>query len=143
MARILIIDDDQAVRLTVKLLLDRQGHEAMIAESARHGLKLLESQSFDLLIVDIFMPDIDGLETINRIRQGQKHIPIIAISGHSFRSALNSPPDFLAMAIRLGAVRSLQKPFSPRDLAVAIDDILKVPATASQAHRSGRSGSGT
>jgi CheY-like chemotaxis protein len=73
-----------------------------------------------LLIVDIFMPGMDGLETIRNIHQMQRDIPIIVISGYAFRTALESVPDFLGMAMKFGAVSSLQKPFRPSQLLSAV-----------------------
>jgi len=64
-ANILVIDDDTAVLATVELVLKRQGHEVITTTDAYAGLGRLEQASFDLVIVDIFMPEMDGLETIN------------------------------------------------------------------------------
>jgi CheY-like chemotaxis protein len=116
MARIQVIDDDQAIRTTIKLLLEREGHDVFLAEDGRKGIQQFQKDRFDLLIVDIFMPGMDGLETIRTIHQIQPDIPIIVISGYAFRSVLESVPDFLGMAIKLGAVSSLQKPFRPSEL---------------------------
>jgi CheY-like chemotaxis protein len=116
MARIQVIDDDQAIRATIKLLLEREGHEVVLAEDGRRGLDQFRAGQFDLLIVDIFMPGMDGLETIRSIHRIQPDIPIIVISGYAFRTALESVPDFLNMAMKFGAVSSLQKPFRPSQL---------------------------
>ena len=83
----------------------------------------------DLLIVDIFMPGMDGIATIREVRRHQPDLPAIVISGTSVGGGvLNAPglqaPDFLAMAIKLGAVRSLQKPFKPRDIIAVVDQCL-------------------
>jgi CheY-like chemotaxis protein len=128
MARILIADDDPAVRMMMSLLLSAKGHEIVEAANGREGLAKITSESFDLLIVDIFMPDMDGLETIKRVLNHKPALPIIVVSGMSFRSALGSgePPDFLAMATRLGAVQSLQKPFRPQQLLTAVEDCLNI-----------------
>jgi CheY-like chemotaxis protein len=127
MARILVIDDDQAVRAAVKAVLDLAGHETVLATDGRDGLDAVESGHFDLLIVDIFMPGMDGIETIMRVQRLRPGLPIIVMSGMSARSASGSLPDFLAMATKLGAVRSLQKPFRPRDLLGAIDACIGLP----------------
>jgi DNA-binding NtrC family response regulator len=73
-----------------------------------------------LLIVDIFMPGIDGFETIGLVRRSHPEMPIIVISGHQLRSTSPREPDFLYMATKLGAVLSLQKPFKPNDLTTAV-----------------------
>ena len=64
LARILIVDDDNAVRMTFRLLLEGAGHNVVVASDGRHGLDLLNAEAFDLLILDIFMPGMDGFETL-------------------------------------------------------------------------------
>lgn len=118
MAAILVIDDDSAVRATIEIVLKREGHEIVLAADGRKGLQLFQADRFDLLIVDIFMPDMDGLETIGLVQKQQPGIPIIVISGYN--SGAGSMPDFLNMATKLGAVYSLQKPFRPADLLEAV-----------------------
>ena len=125
MARIEVIDDDQAIRTTIKLLLEREGHDVVLAEDGRKGIEQFRTGRFDLLIVDIFMPGMDGLETIRSIHQIRPDIPIIVISGYAFRTALESVPDFLNMAIKFGAVSSLQKPFRPSQLLSAFATCLQ------------------
>ena len=126
MARILIVDDEPAVQLTIRLLLERAGHSVVTAGDGRNGLAIFEAEAFDLLFVDIFMPGMDGLETMRRVRQQQPLIPIIVMSGHLVPSDATSGPDFLNMATRLGAVRCLQKPFRPADLLAAVEGCLEV-----------------
>ena len=124
MASILVIDDDQAVLATIKMLLERAGHSIDAVDNSRAGLKLLEAQPFDLLIVDIFMPGMDGFETMKLVHQSWPDMPVIVISGQQFRQASERQPDFLHMATRLGAVSSLQKPFRPPDLLAAVTSSL-------------------
>ncbi|MBX9647122.1 MAG: response regulator [Xanthobacteraceae bacterium] len=120
MARILIVDDDAAVQTTIRLLLERAGHDVVSASDGRKGLLSLEAGQFDLLFLDLFMPGMDGFETMRMVRQQHPRIPIIVISGQSLPSESESIPDFLAMATKLGAVTSLQKPFKPPDLLAAV-----------------------
>lgn len=124
MARILVIDDDEAVLTTIKILLERQSHDVTVANTGKKGLQLLQDRSFDLTIVDIFMPDLDGFETMSRIHQARPSIPIIVISGYEFQSSTSSPPDFLRIATQLGAVASVRKPFKPGDLLAAVKSCL-------------------
>ena len=81
MARILIVDDDPAVQATIKILLDRAGHSVVGASDGRKGLAIFEAGDFDLLLLDIFMPGMDGLETMRLVHQQQPLIPVIVISG--------------------------------------------------------------
>ena len=120
MASILVIDDDRAVLNTVKLLLERAAHAVEAVDNSRAGLRLLETQTFDLLIVDIFMPGMDGFETMRLVHRSQPQMPVIVMSGQQFRSASERGPDFLYMATKLGAVSSLQKPFRPPELLAAV-----------------------
>jgi CheY-like chemotaxis protein len=87
-------------------------------------MKAIKAGGIDLLIVDIFMPGMDGIETIREVRQHQPNLPAIVISGTSLGGAGLQAPDFLAMAVKLGAVRSLQKPFKPRDIIAAVSQCL-------------------
>jgi CheY-like chemotaxis protein len=124
-AKILIVDDDSAVQATIRLLLERAGHSVVVADDGRKGLAVFEAGDFDLLFLDIFMPGMDGLETMRLVHQQQPLIPIIVISGNPLTSESGSGPDFLTMASRLGAVSSLQKPFRPAALLAAVAGCLE------------------
>jgi CheY-like chemotaxis protein len=86
---------------------------------------LCQAGNFDLLFLDIFMPGMDGFETMRVVRQQQPQIPIIVISGKPISSEADTAPDFLTMATKLGAVSSLQKPFRPADLLAAVTGCLE------------------
>jgi CheY-like chemotaxis protein len=120
LAKILIIDDDSAVQATIKILLERAGHNVVTASDGRKGLAVFEAEDFDLLFLDIFMPGMDGFETMRLVHQQQPLIPIIVISGNPATFDSISGPDFLTMATKLGAVSSLQKPFKPAALLAAV-----------------------
>jgi CheY-like chemotaxis protein len=124
MASILVIDDDRAVLATIRMLLERAAHSIEAVDNSRAGLKLLGTRAFDLLIVDIFMPGMDGFETMKLVHRSWPEMPIIVISGQQFRLASDRQPDFLHMATRLGAVSSLQKPFKPSELLAAVSGSL-------------------
>jgi len=129
MAGILVIDDDRAVLSTIKIVLERHAYTVEALDNSLAGLRLLETQKFDLLIVDIFMPGMDGFETMSLVRRSWPEMPILVISGHPFRSASGRGPDFLYMATKLGAVSSLQKPFRPNDLLAAVAESLAVSSS--------------
>jgi CheY-like chemotaxis protein len=132
-AKILIVDDDSAVQATIRLLLERAGHSVVVADDGRKGLAVFEAGDFDLLFLDIFMPGMDGLETMRLVHQQQPLLPIIVISGNPITSESGSGPDFLTMASKLGAVSSLQKPFRPTALLAAVACCLEA-ATALPCH---------
>jgi DNA-binding NtrC family response regulator len=121
MARILAIDDDGAVCATVGVILERAGHQVVTAQDGRRGLKQLEADQFDLLLIDIFMPEMDGLETIRVVRQSRPKLPIIVMSGSIDGTKM---PDYLSFATKLGAIESLRKPFKPGALVDTVDRCL-------------------
>jgi CheY-like chemotaxis protein len=123
LAKILVVDDDSAVQITIRLLLERAGHSVVTASDGRNGLALFETGDFDLLFLDIFMPGMDGFETMRLVHQQKPLTPIIVISGRPISS--DSGPDFLTMAMKLGAVSSLQKPFKPAELLTAVTNCLE------------------
>ena len=131
MANILIVDDDPAVQITIRLLLERAGHHITVAGDGRKGLALFEGSRFDLLFLDIFMPGMDGLETMRHIRALAPATPIMVISGRSVTPDAYAEPDFLKMATKLGAVASLQKPFHPDALFAVVDGCLKSAQSSS------------
>ncbi|MFB9267320.1 response regulator [Bradyrhizobium erythrophlei] len=131
MANILIVDDDSAVQTTIRLLLERAGHAVVTASDGHNGLELFEAGDFDLLFLDIFMPGMDGFETMRKVHQQKPLTPIIVISGRPMPS--DSGPDFLNMAVKLGAISSLQKPFKPAELVAAVARSLDLAEQRSKA----------
>ena len=125
LAKILVVDDDAAVQMTIRLLLERAGHSVVTADNGRKGLALCQTGDFDLLFLDIFMPGMDGFETMRMVRQQRPQMPIIVISGRPVSSDADTAPDFLTMATKLGAISSLQKPFRPADLLAAVTGCLQ------------------
>jgi CheY-like chemotaxis protein len=121
MARILLIDDEIAVRNTTRSVLERRGHHVVIAEGGHRGVAAIETDAFDAVIVDIFMPGMEGFQTIKSLRQNGPKVAIIAISGYAFRAASRPVPDFLKMACDLGATCCLHKPLETWDIVKAIE----------------------
>jgi CheY-like chemotaxis protein len=122
--RILVIDDDDLVRTTVQHMLETKGFEVVVAAQAQTALRVLDDGGVDAVVVDIFMPDMDGLETIRAFRERSPTIAIVAMSGTKFYEGTASAPDFLLMATKLGANASLRKPFRSRDLIDTIEACL-------------------
>lgn len=120
MRRILVIDDDESVRGAIGALLQQDDSEIVLAENARRGAELFGAQRFDIVMVDIFMPGMNGLETIKDFRKLAPDLPIVAMSGFRFRSNGIPMPDFLEIAAELGATCCLSKPFRPQQLFAAI-----------------------
>jgi CheY-like chemotaxis protein len=120
MATILIIDDDEALRTMMKATLRRAGHHAVTAENGGDALAILEAITVDLIVTDLIMPEIDGLEFIRYLRRTDQRTPVLAVSGGSPRP----PANCLAVAVVFGADETLEKPFRPSDLAAAVDRLL-------------------
>jgi CheY-like chemotaxis protein len=127
MGRILVIDDDRSVRHATQLLLECEGFEVVVAESGRSGLAAARSGSFAVAIVDIYMPEMDGLQTITALRAIDPSLRIVAVSG-ALASAPSDTPDFLNVTTKLGGIKTLHKPFRPSDLLQCIADALASPA---------------
>ena len=121
MRRILAVDDDPHICLAVRAWLKRYGFKVAIADGGTAGLVALDDSTFDLMIVDIFMPGMRGFESIRVFHDHAPTVPLIAISGYAFSSPETSSPDFLRMALKLGATRCLRKPFRPTTLLSVID----------------------
>jgi CheY-like chemotaxis protein len=118
--RILIVDDDPLIRTAIRAWLEDKGFEVIIADGAASGLDALENHTFDLMIVDIFMPHMHGFESVRLFHQRAPRVPLIAISGYVFAENRMPAPDFLSMALDLGASRCLRKPFTPTTLLTVI-----------------------
>ncbi len=126
MPRVLVVDDDPMVGQTIEVLLQRQGFEVTLADGGEAGLMALESQAFDAMLVDIFMPHMRGFESIRIFHERAPAIPLVAMSGYAFASSASPSPDFLRMALELGATRCLRKPFTPELLLSTINECLAV-----------------
>jgi CheY-like chemotaxis protein len=124
MPRILIVDDDTSVSAALKTCLEHKGFEVIVADGGSKGLIELERTAFDLIVVDIFMPHMDGFESIRVFRSQAPGVPLIAMSGHASSHLNSAAPDFLKMALPLGASRCLRKPFTSLALLTAIDECL-------------------
>jgi DNA-binding NtrC family response regulator len=119
MRRILVVDDDPHICLAVRAWLKRYGFRVVMADGGTAGLIALDNSTFDLMIVDIFMPNMRGFEAVRIFHDHAPTVPLIAISGYAF-----SGPDFLRMALKLGATRCLRKPFRPTTLLSVMDECL-------------------
>jgi two-component system response regulator HydG len=117
-AHILVIDDDKGMRDACFQILSRKGFQVELAASARQGLALLERQSFDAILLDLVMPDLDGLEVLKKIRALDPDVEVIIITGYgTIQAAVES--------IKAGAFHFLSKPFVPDDLRNLVDRALE------------------
>ncbi len=116
-ARILVVDDDAAVRDLLDNILAGAGYRVYQAADCREAIKLAQREGFDLCILDLVMPDQEGLETIPQFRREFPNLRILAISG-AFGGA------FLRTAKLLGAHEVMGKPFQPDVLLKTVRRLL-------------------
>jgi CheY-like chemotaxis protein len=133
MPHVLVVDDDPMVAKAIEIYLERHGFQVTIADGGEAGLRALESQVFDLMLVDIFMPHMRGFESIRRFHERAPAVPLIAMSGYAFANLDSPAPDFLRMALELGAARCLRKPFTPAALLTMMNECLSEAQTRSRA----------
>ena len=126
MAKILVVDDEAQVRSAVSHMLTSLGHEAFDAPDGTEALRLLDAIRFDLVIADVYMPAVDGMELLVRIHQRDPRLPVILISGGGFMSR----EEVLAMAASCGAAATLDKPFTPGELRETLKPLLESPPAA-------------
>ena len=118
--RILVVDDDEVVRNVFRRTLEETGYEITEAPNGKVACRLYRKEPFDLIILDIVMPEKEGLETIQDLRRDFPDVKIIAVSGGGRVGA----EDYLNMARQLGAVRALEKPISSRQLLETISAVI-------------------
>ncbi len=117
-ARVLIVDDDPAIRDGCAQVLTRRGYECVEAATGAEALRLLDESDFDLVLVDLKMPDINGLDLISSIRQRDTLLPIVMITAYgTIQNAVE--------AMRLGANDFLPKPFDPEELLMVVQRTMK------------------
>jgi DNA-binding NtrC family response regulator len=120
MARIIVIDDQEPIRRIVRRALENDGHTVFDASDGEAGMALLEREHAEVVITDIFMPGMDGIQTLREIRKRFPAIKVIAISGGDSSGLLDLRHD----AELLGAMKSLQKPFNARDIVELVRSVL-------------------
>ncbi len=120
MARILVIDDEQMMRETLNAMLQSGGHRVVEAVNGRDGLAKMRAEPADLVITDIIMPEMEGVEALLTLLDEFPGLKVIAISG----GGRTGTHDFLGVAAKLGAARTLQKPFSRAALLEAVESCL-------------------
>lgn len=123
MPAVLVVDDDPMVCVAIEDCLKRKGFEVTVADGAEAGLRALEKQSFDVMLIDVFMPDMRGFESIRSFHERAPEVPIVAMSGYTFANTERAP-DFLRMTLELGAARCLRKPFAPNALLTTVNECL-------------------
>ena len=122
MARLLMVDDDPQMQATLPLVLADGGHQVTLAANGKQALRELRTRPIDLVVTDILMPEMDGLELIRAVKKDHPGVKLLAISGGSARLP---GTDALQVARLLGARRVLPKPFSADEVIAAVADALE------------------
>jgi two-component system chemotaxis response regulator CheY len=120
LARILVVDDEAIVRNLVRQTLERVGHEVTEAEDGEVAMQASRKRPFDLVVADLFMPVMDGLQLIVQLRAESPDTKVVAISG----SVYERKPRFLEIAGRMESVATLAKPFTSEELVAAVEEAL-------------------
>jgi CheY-like chemotaxis protein len=126
MAYIIVVDDDAMLSRMVARALTAGGHAVLECENGRKAIEYLTHEEADLLVTDILMPEMDGLETVRAAKQLRPQLPILAISGGgSF-----GPADYLGITRAFGATAVLPKPFQVSELIAMVEGLLAANAAS-------------
>jgi DNA-binding response OmpR family regulator len=117
-AKILIVDDEMNVRLNYRVTLETEGHQIFEAASGASALEELVARPFDLAVLDMRMPGMDGLELLAKMREVGISVPAMIVTAYS-------DVPHAVQAMKLGAIDFLQKPLRPEDLRRIVSEILK------------------
>ena len=117
-ANILVIDDEETIRDSCQQALSRSGNRVEVAEEGIKGLEMLGKESFDLVILDLKMPGLSGMEVLKRIKEDESEIVVVVITGYAtVESAVE--------AMKVGAYDFIPKPFTPESLRMIVDRALE------------------
>ena len=113
MLKILVIDDERSIRNTLKEILGFEGYQVELAENGRNGLELIQTNEFDIILCDIKMPEMDGLEVLDQIKKTKPDSTVVMISGHG-------TIDTAVEAIKKGAFDFIEKPLDLNRLLITL-----------------------
>lgn len=113
--RVLVIEDNQDLREYLRMALEAQNYEVLTAAHGQQALACLNGHRVDAVVTDLFMPEMDGLETVAVVRKQFPGVRVIAMSGRA-------GVDYLPVARELGVKHTLRKPFGIKDLIAALED---------------------
>ena len=113
-ANILVVDDEESMRIGCAQALAEEGHRVRTAENGQRALALIDRESFDVILLDLKMPGIPGMDVLRRIKESDPTSIVIVITGHA-------TVDVAVEAMREGAYDFITKPFTPEALAAAVD----------------------
>lgn len=118
MGKILVVDDDAQIRRLIRVVLQRNGHTVEEASDGHVALTMARDSAYDIVVTDIIMPNVEGIELISTLRKTQPEAPLIAISGGGQYG------EYLPIAEKLGASQTFAKPLDLNKLATTVNDLL-------------------
>jgi DNA-binding NtrC family response regulator len=118
MKKILVIDDEAIVRISCERTLLPEGYDVRLATNGRDGIALMEKEKFSLVLLDLKMPDMDGIEVLNKINTTWPDTKVVMVTGYS-------TVDTAVQALRLGAYNFIEKPFTPDTLLGAVKEVFE------------------
>ncbi|NNE29670.1 MAG: response regulator, partial [Saprospiraceae bacterium] len=116
--RILLVEDEESIRSVVKLNLEMDGFEVVDTGNGREGIKFFHEQHFDLLILDVMLPEMDGFQICEQVRLTNTEVPVI------FLTAKDTPADRV-QGLKKGADDYLTKPFNLEELLLRVKNLIK------------------
>ncbi|HEX3972531.1 MAG TPA: response regulator [Stellaceae bacterium] len=131
MRRILVVDDQAHVRAAILSVLRVGGYSVVGVADGPSALKAFEEMAFDLAIIDIYMPGLDGVKVIKKLRECAPALPIIAMSGMLLNDSQITALDFFPNARAMSGVVCLKKPFRAGEVLAAIEEAMALSATVS------------
>ena len=117
MKSILVVDDDPVVLSSCRRILEAEGYTASLTSGVEEALRTLEEKNFDLLLVDVIMPEYDGMYLIGNVRERRPGLPILVMSGYP-------TPETISSGLQMGATHFIAKPFTPEELIGAVTKAL-------------------
>lgn len=123
MSRILVVDDDEQIRELIHSILTTFGHDISEASNGKLATQMYREQPFDVVITDLVMPDMEGIELIKELRSIDQNVKIIAMSG----GLLGASATYLKTAQLMGAQQALPKPFALDELLMVVNTALSSP----------------
>ncbi|MFN3480428.1 MAG: sigma-54-dependent transcriptional regulator [Thermodesulfovibrionales bacterium] len=115
--KILVIDDEEIVRVSCKKCLTPEGYDVDVAANGIEGLAMTENNRYDVILTDLKMPDMDGMEFLAKVKERHPDTKVIMITGYS-------TVEHAVKAMRMGAYNYIEKPFTPDALIEAVKEAI-------------------
>lgn len=115
--KILVLDDEEIVRVSCKKCLTPEGYDVDVAANGVEGLAIIENNRYDVILTDLKMPDMDGMEFLAKVKERYPDTKVIMITGYS-------TVEHAVKAMRMGAYNYIEKPFTPDALIEAVKEAM-------------------